>query len=242
LKILGIDTTTDVLNLAITINGVMSFDFMMKREGITHSAIMIPTLKNMLRLTEVKLNELEGIAVSIGPGSFTGLRIGLATAKGLAFSLSIPIAGVNALDSYALQWKELPGILCPIIRARKGEYYFTFYKKRKNNDDLIRIEDYQCIDWFGIKEKLFKFNESIFILGYGLTEIKENNETEQTPKNIHFIIREQEPPGAINVALIGEKKILKKEIDNIFDLSPFYIRKSAAEVKRDNQQNNIFNE
>jgi len=241
LKILGIDTTTDVLNLAITINGVMCLDFMMKREGMTHSAVMIPTLKNLLRLTEVKLNELEGIAVSIGPGSFTGLRIGLATAKGLAFSLSIPIAGVNALDSYALRWKELPGVLCPIIRARKGEYYFTFYKKRKNNDNLIKIENYQCMDWFGIKEKLLKFDESIFILGYGLTEIIENNETEQYPNNIHFIIREQEPPGAINVALIGEKKILKKENDNIFDLSPFYIRKSAAEVKRKNQQNSTFN-
>ncbi len=241
MKILGIDTTTDVLNLAITINGVMSFDFMMKREGITHSAIMIPTLKNILRITEVRLNELEGIAVSIGPGSFTGLRIGLATAKGLAFSLSIPIAGVNALESYALRWKELPGILCPIIKARKGEYYFTFYKKRKNSDNLIRIEDYQCMDWFGIKEKLFKLDKSVFIFGYGLTEIIENNETNQYPNNINFIIREQDPPGAINIALIGEKKILKKENDNIFDLSPFYIRKSAAEVKKEEKQNNIFN-
>jgi len=195
----------------------------------------------MLRLTEGKLNELEGIAVSIGPGSFTGLRIGLATAKGLAFSLSIPIAGVNALESYALRWKELPGILCPIIRARKGEYYFTFYKKRKNNDNLIRIEDYQCTDWFGIKEKIFKFDESIFIFGYGLTEIIENNETNQYPNNIHFIIREQDPPGAINIARIGEKKILKKENDNIFDLSPFYISKSGAEVKKEKKQNNIFN-
>src|SRR6056297_77975 len=216
----------------MTINGVMSFDFMMKRARITHSAIVIPTLKNMLRLTEGKLNELEGIAVSIGPGSFTGLRIGLATAKGLAFSLSIPVAGVNALESYALQWKELPGILCPLIRARKGEYYFTFYKKRKNNNDLIRIEEYQCMDWFGIKEKLFEYDKSVFIFGYGLTEIIENNETNQYPNHIHFIIKEQDPPGAINVALIGEKKILKKENDNIFDLSPFYIRKSAAEEKK----------
>jgi len=241
LKILGIDTTTDVLNLAMTINGVMSFDFMMKREKITHSAILIPTLKNMLNLTEVKINELEGIAISIGPGSFTGLRIGLATAKGLAFSLSIPIAGVNALESYALQWKELPGILCPIIRARKGEYYFTFYKKRKNNHNLIRIEDYQCMDWFGIKEKLLKFDDSVFIFGHGLTEIRENNEKEQYPNNINFIIREQNPPGAINIALIGEKKIFKKENDNIFDLSPFYIRKSGAEAKKEKKQNSIFN-
>jgi tRNA threonylcarbamoyladenosine biosynthesis protein TsaB len=241
LIVLGIDTTTEVLNLAITKNGVISFDFMMKREGMTHSANLIPTLQNMLKLTEVKLNELEGIAVSIGPGSFTGLRIGLATAKGLAFSLSIPIAGVNALQSYAQRWKELPGILCPLIRARKEEYYFAFYKKSKNNDDLIRIEDYQCMDWFAIKKKLFKFDKPVFIFGYGLTEIIENNETNKYPNNINFIIRKQEPPGAINIALIGEKKILKKENDNIYDLSPFYIRKSGAELKKEEIQKNIFN-
>ncbi len=234
MKILGIDTATDVLNLAITDNGKIVADYKIEKEKMTHSASIIPVLKDILDITGLGLRDIDGIAVSIGPGSFTGLRIGLATAKGLVFSLSIPIVGVNTLEVYASGWKGLlSGILCPMVKARKGEYYFTLYQKGENGDDLYRIKPYQCKDWLSIKEELLLHHQPVYIFGHGLREIIENKESNNCLENIYFMFKEQEPPGAANVALIGEKKISQKETDSVFDLSPFYIRRSAAEIKRD---------
>lgn len=234
---LGIDTATDIFNLAIIENGKMIVDYRMQKAGMTHSAVIIPALKNLIDFTGLELNKLTGIAVSVGPGSFTGLRIGLATAKGLAFSLSIPIIGVNTLESYALDRKDLPGILCPMMKARKGEYYFTLYRKENHYNDLIRIEDYQCKSWLSIKEKLLKLDQPVYILGYGLMEAIGNLKSNHSLSHIHFLIKEQDPPGAVNIALMGEKRILSKQTDDIFELSPFYICKSAAEIKNETRIN-----
>ncbi len=233
MKILGIDTTTDILNVTIIENGVLIFDYMINKPGITHSSILIPSLRNIMKIAEINLNELDGIAVSIGPGSFTGLRVGLATAKGLAFSLSIPIIGVNSLEAYALRWKELPGILCPIIKARKDDYYFTFYQKERNNENLIRIEEYQCLNWTKISQIFAKYKEQIFVFGQGLLEIlRYDKDRYYHNNNVTFIVREQDPPGAKYIALIGDKKISKSVKDNIYEMSPFYINKSGAELKK----------
>lgn len=206
---------------------------MINKPGFTHSSILVPSLKNIMEINEIDLIELDGIAVSIGPGSFTGLRVGLATAKGLAFSLSIPIIGVNSLEAYALRWKELPGILCPIIKARKDDYYFTFFKNYKHNNCLSRIEEYQCLNWSSISNILGKYKEQIFIFGQGLLEILRNKKNNICRNdNIKFIIREQDPPGAKYIALIGEQKISRNERDNIYEMSPFYINKSEAEIKK----------
>jgi tRNA threonylcarbamoyladenosine biosynthesis protein TsaB len=230
---LGIDTTTDILNVTIIENGVLIFDYMINKPGITHSSILIPSLRNIMKIAEINLNELDGIAVSIGPGSFTGLRVGLATAKGLAFSLSIPIIGVNSLEAYALRWKELPGILCPIIKARKDDYYFTFYQKERNNENLIRIEEYQCLNWTKISQIFAKYKEQIFVFGQGLLEIlRYDKDRYYHNNNVTFIVREQDPPGAKYIALIGDKKISKSVKDNIYEMSPFYINKSGAELKK----------
>lgn len=233
MKILGIDTTTDILNVTIIENGVLIFDYMINKPGITHSSTLIPSLRNIMKIAEINLNELDGIAVSIGPGSFTGLRVGLATAKGLAFSLSIPIIGVNSLEAYALRWKELPGILCPIIKARKDDYYFTFYQKERNNENLIRIEEYQCLNWTKISQIFAKYKEQIFVFGQGLLEIlRYDKDRYYHNNNVTFIVREQDPPGAKYIALIGDKKISKSVKDNIYEMSPFYINKSGAELKK----------
>lgn len=238
MKILGIDTTTDILNLAIIDNGNIIFDYMINKPEITHSSIIVSSLKNIMNIAEINIKELGGIAVSIGPGSFTGLRVGLATAKGLAFSLSIPIVAVNSLESYALRWKELPGLLCPIIKARKDDYYFAFFKKEKNHSRLIKIEDYQCLDWIGINRIFDKYKEHIFVFGEGLKEIIRDNQAMYSYKNkVVLIAREQEPPGARNIALLGEERLLEKKEDNIYEISPFYIKKSAAEQKRKEQKN-----
>jgi len=231
LKILGIDTATEILNLAIINNGKLVVDYKVQKEGKTHSAIILPTLKCILNLTGIELKNLDGIAVSIGPGSFTGLRIGLATAKGLAFSLSLPIVGINSLDCCALTRRVLPGILCPMIKARGEEYYFALYGNNKNSGNLDILRTYQCQKWLKIKEELLKFKETVYVFGPGVEDIIKNEKNSHScgVDNIYFINEEKNYANALTIALMGEKKILENQSDDISNLIPFYINKSAAE-------------
>ncbi|MBN2394979.1 MAG: tRNA (adenosine(37)-N6)-threonylcarbamoyltransferase complex dimerization subunit type 1 TsaB [Candidatus Atribacteria bacterium] len=234
--ILGIDTSTDILDLAIIRNGSLIAGYTIHQKDITHSALIIPALKNTLDIVKLDLKNIEGIAVAIGPGSFTGLRIGLATALGLCFSLKIPIVGVNTLDAYALQWKEFPGLLCPLIKARKDEYYFALFRKdraeEKAQHHLAKIEDYQCCPWINIQEKLLKYGEHVYMFGYGLEDIVVDEKNETIRNHIHFVDRGQNPPGAVPIASLGERKILNGRPDDMFTLSPFYLHRSAAELKK----------
>lgn len=228
--VLGIDTATKVLNLTIVNNSEMVIDYKVNRLGKTHSTLILSALNSMLNLSGIKLKEIEGIAVSIGPGSFTGLRIGLSTAKGLAFALSIPLIGVNSLESYAFGWLSLPGMLCPIIKARRDEYYFALYEHK--NKDYSIVGDYQCAKWIEIKQQLLKYKDHIYIFGDGIEDIlkDENIENYGHIANIYFVTTPLSAANAVNVALLGEKKIFKKEYDDIYKLLPLYISKSAAEI------------
>ncbi len=232
MNILGIDTTAEVLNLAIINKGRFIVDYRINTAEKTHSALILPLFKNMLSFTGIELKTVEGVAVSIGPGSFTGLRIGLSTAKGIAFSLSIPIIGINTLESYAFRFIDLPGILCPIIKARRGEYYYaTFYK---NNNNLSIAKNYQCAKWNVIKNDLLKYNNDVYVFGYGLGDILEQEKAEKSKNiaNINFVVHNYQNANAVNVALMGEKRIIEKQYDDIYNLSPFYISQSAAEMNK----------
>ncbi|NLL62347.1 MAG: tRNA (adenosine(37)-N6)-threonylcarbamoyltransferase complex dimerization subunit type 1 TsaB [Candidatus Atribacteria bacterium] len=228
--VLGIDTATKVLNLAIVNNSEVIIDYKVNRMEKTHSTLILSALNNMLNLSGIKLKEIEGIAVSIGPGSFTGLRIGLSTAKGLAFALSIPLIGVSSLESSAFSWLSLPGILCPIIKARRGEYYFALYEY-KNKDSSI-VKDYQCAKWVEIKQELLEYRDHIYIFGDGIEDIIKDEKIENYGHiaNIYFINNSLNTANAVSVALLGEERIPKKECDDIYKLLPLYISKSAAEV------------
>lgn len=236
MQILGIDTATKTLNLAIVRNSEIIIDYKIDSDGKTHSTKIIPLLNNMLILNELKISDIEGIAVSIGPGSFTGLRIGLSTAKGLAFALSIPIAGINTLESYAFSCLKLPGLLCPIIEARKGEYYYAIYSNQNNN--LVSIKKCQCEKWSNIKKELLKREETVYVYGYRISEILKEERMEKIHRlhNIIFVNDHNNVANAANIALIGEKRILSKLDDDIFQLIPFYINKSSAEIRKDQER------
>ncbi|MDD4362881.1 MAG: tRNA (adenosine(37)-N6)-threonylcarbamoyltransferase complex dimerization subunit type 1 TsaB [Atribacterota bacterium] len=228
MKILGIDTSTNIMGLSIVEENKILVNCMLQKPGITHSSSLIPFLKNMLDFQGIELKDLAGIAVSVGPGSFTGLRIGLSTAKGIAFALSLPMVGINSLEAYSAKYMNLQGILCPIIKARKDEYYFTFYNNEKDKR-LLRIEEYQCDNWLNIREKINKLKQQVYIMGDSLEDLLSFEKKADQYKAIHFIFQKQDPPGAAIIALMGEEKIKEKEYDDLFQIVPFYIGKSLAE-------------
>ncbi len=136
--ILGIETSTRTGGLALFHNDKIISEFILNVDT-THSSRLMLSLDTMLNFSGITIKNVKGIAVSIGPGSFTGLRIGISTAMGLAKALKIPIIGLPTLEVLAHNLCFADGYICPILTARSNEVYTAIYKskKSKKNDSKI---------------------------------------------------------------------------------------------------------
>lgn len=127
MSILAIDTATQVSSVAVASVDKLAAELTMQAK-LTHSETLMPHIKEVLRMANVRKEQLEGIAVSIGPGSFTGLRIGLAAAKAMAYALNLPIVGVSTLKALAYHY-PVPGIrIVSLLDAQKGNAYRESYE------------------------------------------------------------------------------------------------------------------
>ena len=124
---LALDTTTNVCSIALGGLDRLRAEMILNTKK-THSQVLMPSLQALLKDAGIDKKQLEGIAVAIGPGSFTGIRIGLATAQGLAQGLNIPLTGVITLDALAEGCGFFPVVICPLLDARRGEVYTCFYR------------------------------------------------------------------------------------------------------------------
>ena len=128
MKILGIDTSTKFLNVALLDGDTIKASFCDKGE-LRHSSLIIPAIDMVLKKSKLSLKNLDAISLSIGPGSFTGLRIGVTTCKAINLALGIPIVSVATLDAIAYNFTdEKDRLLCPVIDAKKQMVYASFYK------------------------------------------------------------------------------------------------------------------
>lgn len=146
--ILGIDTAASGCGVALT-DGETPLVECVERVGHTHSARLMPLVEAALGAAGRGRADLGGIAVTVGPGSHTGLRIGLATAKALAFGLGVPAAGVGTLEALAYGAGPRPGLVCPLLDARRGRAYTALY--RWEGDRLCEVEAPRvadAADWF----------------------------------------------------------------------------------------------
>ena len=126
MKVLGIESASMVASAAIVEDGNLIAEYTVNHKK-THSQTLLPMIDEIVRMTETNLSELDGIAVSAGPGSFTGLRIGSATAKGLGLALGKPLLHISTLEAMAWQLWGCDGLVCPIMDARRGQVYGGAY-------------------------------------------------------------------------------------------------------------------
>jgi tRNA threonylcarbamoyladenosine biosynthesis protein TsaB len=137
MRALAIDTATEVLALCAD-DGAARASLSLRR-GLQHSPALLPLADRLLAELGFAAGDLELVVCSVGPGSFTGIRIGLATAKGIAFATGCPLVGVSTLDALALPWTGFPGVVWSVIDARKGRWYAAGYRGSRRFTDYLDL-------------------------------------------------------------------------------------------------------
>ncbi|MEG0069109.1 tRNA (adenosine(37)-N6)-threonylcarbamoyltransferase complex dimerization subunit type 1 TsaB [Cetobacterium sp.] len=221
--ILAIDTSTNIGTLALysSETGVVGEITLNVKQN--HSAITMTTLDTLLNLTGVDKKEIDKIAVSIGPGSFTGIRIGVGLAKGLAYALKKPMAGINELDLLAQMYTGDKKVVA-MLDARKERVFCGVY--RKENDTFILEGEYMAEELENILENITE--ETVFV-GDGAFIYRELIKNKIGNKAI-FV------PNSLNISrasMLAEMAINKE--DNLFTLEPYYVTKSQAEREKESK-------
>jgi len=161
MNILAVDTSSVYLSLAVMKNGKI-VSRLHKKAAMAHSSILVPSIDKVLKAARLNIKDIDVFAISVGPGSFTGLRIGVTTVKGLAYSLDKKITAIPTLDVIARNAKKFQGIICPILDARKGKVYSCLY--RSDGKYVKKISPYLLMTMGELKAKLAKYDK-IYYLG-----------------------------------------------------------------------------
>ncbi len=226
MKVLGIDTST----LATTIS-VLDLDELICEYTVntkkTHSQKLMVMIENMLKVSDININDIDLIAVCEGPGSFTGLRIAMATAKAIAHANNLDIISVDSLEVLARNIEITDKKICCIIDAQKTQVYNGIYKYE--NDKLIPLKKIDVLDTDELLENL---DEEFIIVGEATKKYKEKINA----KNIKIASRQNNVNRASSLCEIAIEKYKKGEdIKNCYQVNPRYIRKSQAEIDYENR-------
>jgi len=222
MTILGIDTSAVSCSAAIVSeNQMLSYYF--SKNGLTHSQVLLPAIRTVLNEAGMNVNDLDGIAISCGPGSFTGLRIGISTVKGLAVTSHIPCIPVSTLEAMAMNGRNLEGkTVCCLMDARRGEYYHARFFIQEGKPR--RLSPDQAIVGDAIADQI-KNTEDLILFGDGAQKFTERFEafsSSLAPESIRY----QNGEG---VALLGQRFLLEKKYVSSDLLAPNYLRLPQAE-------------
>jgi tRNA threonylcarbamoyladenosine biosynthesis protein TsaB len=192
---------------------------------IAHAERLMPSIEWLLKASGISIKEIDVFAVSIGPGSFTGLRIGLSTVKGFAFATGKPVVPVHTLDAFARTMPFCSHPVCPMLDARKNEVYAALY--RWDNDCCVKIMPESSIK----PEDLLKdVNGPVVFMGEG-ARIYKNVISDLLKAKAIFAPLSHMFPSASTVAEIAIENIKQGVTVDPVSLTPLYIRKSEAELK-----------
>jgi tRNA threonylcarbamoyl adenosine modification protein YeaZ len=220
--LLAIDTSTDSASLALVQDSQVLAEATW-RCGQNHSIELLPRLASLLNEAKVGLQSIDCIMVAKGPGSFNGLRVGLSTAKGLAFSLEIPIIGISSLELEAYQYAESDLSICPIFNAGRGEIATALYQNKDNWRQLMpeHITTVEALD-SEIKEKTLFCGEYLPLIASQLKKRLKGR----------ALIAPDQPRRASLMAELAKERIKAGDYDHPATLQPTYLRRPAITQRR----------
>ena len=228
MKLLAVETATGCQSVAV-MDGPNVLARCDRDAAGHHAKYLIPSIDEVFRTAGCEISDVRALAVSIGPGSFTGLRVGLATMMGFRMVRGLPLAAVPTLDAMAWNLRGSNEAICPVLKSRAGEVYWALYRWQETG--LIRIGEEQV----GPLDKLARaITQPTIVYGEGW----QANRDELQRLFDSFEVPVQEgaadvmAASAVNVGLAGAEKIRQKDIAG-YGLSPRYIQRAEAEIMMD---------
>ncbi len=228
MKILGLDSSGIVASVAIVEDDVLIAEYTVNYKK-THSQTLLPMLDEIAKMTELDLNSIDAIAVAAGPGSFTGLRIGSATAKGLGLALKKPLIAIPTVEGLAYNLYDISGLICPIMDARRKQVYTGIY--RFTDHQLKVVEDQMAVPMETVIEKLNQYGEVVTFLGDGVPVFHELIAEKMTVP-YSFAPAHVNKQRAAAVAALGEIYYRQGKTETAMEHVPDYLRVSQAERER----------
>lgn len=226
--ILAIDSSSLVASVALVGEDAIIAEYTVNLKK-THSQTLLPMIDEIFTMTGLDKKELKAIAVTGGPGSFTGLRIGAATAKGLALALNIPIINISTIDAMAYNYNHCNKLVCPIMDARRNQVYTGIYRCPEEELQIVVKPCALSID--ELIDKLNELNEEVVFIGDGIPVFKEK--TDETLAVKHFYAKQhQGRQRSSTIGAIAWNMYKEGKTTNPDKFAPDYLRLSQAERER----------
>ncbi len=236
MRILALDSSGLVASVAVLEDDILLAEYTINYKK-THSQTLLPMLEEVKKLIELDLSTIDAIAVASGPGSFTGLRIGSATAKGLGLALKKPIIPVPTIEGLAYQLYGTNHFVCPIMDARRNQVYtgvYEFVREEEHDGEgyiLQTIEPQCAVDIHWIAERLNALGREVCFLGDGVPVFKDTL-AELLTVSYYFAPPHLNRQRAASVGAVAKQYYLQGRMESAAAHQPEYLRLSQAERER----------
>ena len=232
MKILAFETSAKAASVALTENGKLLGESY-QNTGLTHSQTLMVMAEDLLKSCNLSVQDVDAVAVAAGPGSFTGIRIGVAAAKGFAWGGELPCYGVSTLEAMARNLGVYQGYVVPAMDARRSQVYTAIFHAEKGI--LTRLEEDMAISLQELAEKIKNFQENVFLVGDGAF-LCYNTLLEEVP-GLVLPPEHRMHQRAAGVALAAQVLADAGDPGNGAELTPNYLRLSQAERERAAREN-----
>ncbi len=226
--VLGIETSTEQTAIALgTEQGIVAGAMLAAaRPG---GEMVVPAIEHLLAWSNVSLSSLGGIAVGLGPGLFTGMRVGIATAKTLAQTLQVPIVGLASLDLVAFSVAYVRTLIGAAIDAKRGEVFYAFYVPVPGG--IARQTEFEVGSPAHLTAELEARREDILMVGNGALAYR--RELEEAGNHVSFASPAHAFPAATALVELSIARLTREDFDRLYELKPIYVRKSDAQIAWD---------
>lgn len=225
MKLLAIDSSGLVASVAIMTEEVLLAEYTVNFKK-THSQTLLPMIDKIVTMLGIELDEMDAIAVAAGPGSFTGLRIGSATAKGLGLALNKPLISIPTVDAIAYNLYGIRDLICPLMDARRNQVYTGLYTFE--NDTFKIVKEQSALEIEKIAEEINTIRQPVIFLGDGVSVYKEQLETLiKVSYSFAPCHLSKQRAGAVGALAVSYFKANKSE--SAAEHAPVYLRLSQAE-------------
>lgn len=223
--VLGIETSTPQASVAIgSEQGVVASALVSR--GASHAEFLHPAIRFCLDSSGVGFRNIGGVAVSLGPGLHTGMRVGVATAKAVAQALSVPIVGLSSLDLLAFEVRYSPKIICAALDARRNEVFYALY--RSSPGGIQRMSDYEVERPETLAAGLDSRPEEVLVVGDGALVYRDILEDLAA---VEFGTMSDAFPEARSLVELALPRMFREEFDPLDEVRPLYLRRSAQPIR-----------